>query len=99
MSTPFSELIKSETPVLVDFYADWCGPCKSMSPIVEEIAAELKDKLKVIKINTDKNPKASQAYGIQGIPAFILFKNGNIIWRNSGAMPKHLFLGELKKYI
>ena len=73
MSVPFSELIKSDIPLLVDFYADWCGPCKTMEPVIKDIADELHDKLKVIKINTDKNQQVSQAYGVQGIPTFILF--------------------------
>ena len=95
----FSELINSETPVLVDFYADWCGPCKTMSPIVEEIANRNKDKVKVIKVNTDKNPAASKAYGIQGIPTFILFQKGKILWRQSGAMPRHTMEGMLQPFL
>ena len=99
MSVPFSELIKSDIPLLVDFYADWCGPCKTMEPVIKDIADELHDKLKVIKINTDKNQQVSQAYGVQGIPTFILFHKGKILWRESGAMPKHHFLKTIQQYL
>jgi thioredoxin 1 len=99
MPTPFSELIKSKTPLLVDFHAEWCGPCKTMSPIVEELANELKTNLKVIKIDTDKNQQVSSAYSIQGIPTFILFKEGKILWRQSGAMPKHEMMKALRQFL
>jgi thioredoxin 1 len=92
----FSELINGDTPVLIDFYADWCGPCKMMSPVIEEVAKDMGDKLKVIKIDTDKNQAVSMKYGIQGIPTFMLFKNGKILWRASGAMPKHELTKALK---
>jgi thioredoxin 1 len=83
----FSELLKSsETPVLVDFYADWCGPCKMMSPWLQEYAKETNGKLKIIKINVDKNQAASQAYSVRGVPTLILFKNGKNVWRQSGAL-------------
>lgn len=86
--TTFSELINSDTPVLVDFYADWCGPCKTMSPVIEQIASHYTGKIKVIKIDTDKNPQAAGQYQVRGIPTFILFKKGQPVWRASGAMPK-----------
>lgn len=94
--TRFSDLIEtSEMPVLVDFYADWCGPCHTMSPIVSEIARELGEKVKVIKVDLDKNPAVSGKYSILGIPTFILFHKGEIKWRQSGVIPKH----EMKKAI
>jgi thioredoxin 1 len=84
----FKDLImESEKPVLVDFYADWCGPCKSMSPVISEIASEYADKIKVIKINVDRNPQISNTYNISGIPTLMLFHKGNIKWQQSGLIP------------
>lgn len=86
----FADLIKSPgMPVLVDFYADWCGPCKMMHPVVEQLAREFAGKLKVIKINVDKNQAAAQQYRVQGVPTFILFKNGQVVWKQAGAVPGH----------
>jgi thioredoxin 1 len=99
MKQSFSELINNETPVLVDFYADWCGPCKIMAPVIQDIAKDLEGKMKVIKINTDKNAAVSNQYGIQGIPTFILFKKGKVLWRQSGAMPKHQMAAEITRFI
>jgi thioredoxin 1 len=84
----FNDLImESEKPVLVDFYADWCGPCQSMSPVISDIASEFPDKIKVIKINVDRNPEISTKYKILGIPTFIIFHKGTIKWRQSGIVP------------
>ena len=84
----FSELINSpDTPVLVDFYADWCGPCKTMAPILEQVAASNSGKVKVIKVDVDKNQAVANQYRIQGIPTLILFKNGQVLWRQSGVVP------------
>lgn len=87
----FQELISSPgMPVLVDFYADWCGPCKSMSPIVQQVAADYNGKLKVIKVNVDSNQAAAAQYRVQGVPTFILFRDGQQVWRQSGAMPANV---------
>lgn len=85
----FNDLIKDEKPVLVDFYADWCGPCKMMAPILQEFSKEMEGQVKVIKVDVDRNPNAAAAYQIQGVPTLILFQNGKVIWRQSGVVPAH----------
>ncbi len=95
----FKELISGNKPVLVDFYADWCGPCKILTPIVKEMASVFGERLTIIKVDVDKNAQASAAYQIQGIPTLILFKNGNIIWRTSGVLPAHQLKAILEKLI
>lgn len=82
----FQELVNSKTPLLVDFYADWCGPCKMMSPILKELAGEMGDRLRIIKIDVDKNPQASNAFSVQGVPTLILFQGGQQLWRQSGVV-------------
>ncbi|MFN3341415.1 MAG: thioredoxin [Flavobacteriales bacterium] len=83
----FSELIKGDKPVLVDFFATWCGPCKMMSPILEDVTKKVGPKAHVLKVDVDKNPQAAAHYGVQGVPTLILFKKGKIIWRQSGVVP------------
>ena len=89
---PFHELIQSSIPVLVDFYADWCGPCKAMNPIIKEVAGELKGKARVIKINIDKSESAAQQFNVQAVPTFIIFKNGKAVWRHTGMIDKQSLL-------
>ena len=83
-----SEVINADLPVLVDFWATWCGPCRSISPIVEELAKEYSGKVKVTKLNVDENPATPSQYGVRGIPTLILFKGGKILEQIVGAVPK-----------
>ncbi len=88
MKGNFDSIINTEQPVLVDFFADWCQPCQVQAPIIQEVARELKDKVRVIKIDVDKNPTIAKKYEIQGVPTLALFKKGQVVWRQSGLQNK-----------
>ncbi|MBB6463997.1 thioredoxin [Flammeovirga kamogawensis] len=96
----FSNLInKSDVPVLVDFYADWCQPCHMLAPTIKSIKVKLGDRLKVVKVNSDKNQSVMLKYQIKSIPTLILFHKGKIIWRNSGVLPEHELLKILERHL
>ena len=92
----FKELLKSEKNVLVDFYADWCGPCKAMEPVIREVAKNVEGRVKVVKINIDKNVQVAQEYAVQAVPTFMIFKDGNIHWRHAGMIDKNSLMKVLE---
>ncbi|WP_026452434.1 thioredoxin [Aequorivita capsosiphonis] len=89
MKSNFKDIINSETPVLVDFYADWCGPCKTLAPILKDVKTELGDAIKIVKIDVDKNQPLASQYQVRGVPTMLLFKNGKQLWRQSGVLQKN----------
>ena len=95
----FNELIQGDKPVLVDFHAEWCGPCKMMSPIIQQFSAEMGDSIRVIKVDVDKNPTAASAYHIQGVPTVMLFRNGQVLWRQAGVVPAHTLRQVVNTYV
>jgi len=94
----FKELINRSIPVLIDFYAEWCGPCKVMSPILKEVKKDLGDAISIIKIDVDKNQNLATTYNVRGVPTFILFKNGKQLWRQSGIVKKEELIALFTKH-
>lgn len=94
----FSELIAGETPVLVDFHAEWCGPCKMMAPILEKVADEVQGQARIIKVDVDKNPQAAAVYGVRGVPTLILFHRGKVVWRQSGVVQEAELIRQLNAH-
>ena len=95
----FEQEIRGQTPVLVDFWAEWCGPCRMVAPVLEQIGAEQAGKLKIVKLNVDENVETPARFGVTGIPTMILFKNGQAVVRIIGFMPKPQLLGRLRPHL
>ena len=94
----FNEIINGNTPVLVDFYADWCAPCKMMAPIMQQVSREMEGKVKVVKVDVDKNEDAARKYQVRSIPTMILFKNGKVVWQRVGVMQADQIKAVIQKY-
>ena len=94
----FQEIINSKSPVLVDFSAEWCGPCKMLAPILKKVKDEIGDAAQIIKVDVDRNPEAAAHFQIQGVPTLILFKEGKQLWRQSGVVPKHGLVSLLRQH-
>ncbi len=94
----FNDIINSDKPVLVDFFAEWCGPCKMMAPILKDVKKDVGDAITIIKVDVDKSPQAAQQYQVQGVPTLILFKNGKPLWRQSGVVNKAGLVSVIKKF-
>ena len=95
----FNEIINSETPTLVDFHALWCGPCKALTPILENVAKELGNTAKILKIDIDKNMDTARNYGVRSVPTMILFKEGKEVWRQTGVVQKNIIVESVQKVI
>ncbi|MEK9829296.1 MAG: thioredoxin [Schleiferiaceae bacterium] len=95
----FKDLVSGDQPVLVDFFATWCGPCKALAPILVDVAKTLDGAVRVVKIDVDRNPAISQAYQVQGVPTLALFKDGKILWRQSGVLPSQTIVQQVKSHL
>lgn len=96
MKGKFDQLINGDQPVLIDFFATWCGPCKALAPVLKEVAGDLKGRVRVIKIDVDKNQMLSQRFQVRGVPTLALFKKGELVWRQSGVLGKHQIISEVE---
>lgn len=94
----FTEIINQERIVLVDFFAEWCGPCKMMSPILKEVKSDLKDEISIVKIDVDKNQSLAAKFQVRGVPTFMLFKDGKQVWRQSAMLQKNDLIAVIKQY-
>ena len=95
----FKEIINQPMPVLVDFAADWCGPCNALAPILKEVKLTLKEQIKIIKIDVDKNQKMAAKLNVRGVPTLILYKEGKQVWRQSGVVPKNSIISKVKEFL
>lgn len=98
MKDNFNTIINASTPVLIDFYADWCSPCKLLAPILKDVKKELGDTIKIVKIDVDKNQALAAKYQVRGVPTMILFKNGVQVWRQSGVLQKNDIIGIVNQH-
>lgn len=98
MKRSFNSIINSDTPVLVDFFADWCGPCKMLAPILKQVKDELGNAIKIVKIDVDKNQPLANKYQVRGVPTMLLFKNGKQVWRQSGVLQKNDLISIIKSH-
>ena len=98
MAQKFSEIIQNNKPVLVDFYADWCAPCRMMKPILEAVKQKIGEDATIIKVDVDKNPSAAQTYKVTGIPTLMIFKNGEVKWRKAGVAQANQIIQQLNNY-
>lgn len=95
----FNEHIQGSKPVVVDFFAEWCGPCKMMPPVLKQVKDTIGDRATILKMDIDKNPSFASKYDVQAVPTLIIFKDGNIVWRKSGVTPAHEILEHLNFHI
>ncbi len=95
----FSEILAQEKPVLIDFFAEWCGPCKTMAPILKEVKEVLKNEAIILKIDVDKNQKLAAKLNVRGVPTLVLYKNKKIVWRQSGVLPKQMLINKVKEFV
>ena len=95
----FKDIISSNKPTLIDFHATWCGPCKAMSPLLDNLKKQMGDQVRILKIDVDKNPKVADKYMIRGVPTLIMFKDGEMIWRQSGGMSVDMIKSRIEPYV